>query len=195
MSRRIGILRTERGSERIHISECHRKGFHVQLTAHREVRHLSEEILTVIHLAVLCTRNVIEIHRGHLEHLACALAVTSCNERCVYIDKISLLEKLMNGISDQRTHPENRLEGIRSRSQMSDRAQILETVALLLQRIIRGRLSLDADFLRLDLKRLLCLRRLHERTRDDQRASDIQLADLFKILQRVRIHDLKRLKK
>ena len=52
--------------------------------------------------------------------------------------KALFLKILMNGVSDQGAHPEHRLERVGSGAEMGDGAQILEGMALLLQRIIRA---------------------------------------------------------
>ena len=76
---------------------------------------------------------------------------------------------------------------------MRDRPQILKAVALLLKRIIRRRRSFNPHFIRLDLKRLLCLRCSHQCTGHDDRCSHIQLGDFRKILHLIMINNLKRL--
>ena len=112
----------------------------------------------------------------------------------MHIHESSLLEELVDRVSRQRTHTEHRLECIRPRTQMRDRPQILKAVALLLQRIVRSGRALDLNLIRLDLERLLRLRRCHERTCHDDRCAHVQLRDFREVLHAVMVYNLKRLK-
>ena len=97
----VGVLCTEGRTECINVLECHRIGLAVKLAAYRKISRLSKEILGIINLAVLCLRNIVQIHGCYLKHLACTLAVTSCYERSVDVYKVSLLKELMDGVSDK----------------------------------------------------------------------------------------------
>ena len=112
----------------------------------------------------------------------------------MYIHKPSLLKELMNRIRCQRTHTEYSLKCIRSRTQMRNRSQILKRMTFLLQRIIRSRRSLDLHFIRLNLKRLFCLRSSDKRSFHNNRSSDIQFRNFRKVLHLIMIYNLKRLK-
>ena len=115
---RIGILSTEGRSKSINIFKCHRVGLSVELSADRQIGRFSKEILLIIHTAILGARDLVQIHRRHLEHLTGSFAVTSCNDRCVHIDKVTLLEKFVDRIGNQGAHAEHCLKGIGSRTQM-----------------------------------------------------------------------------
>ena len=128
----VGVLCTEGRAECINVLECHRIGLAVKLTAYRKISRLSKEILGIIDLAVLCLRNIVQIHGCYLEHLACTLAVTSSDQWSVHIYKALLLEELMNSKCDQRTNTENCLEGVCTRTQMGNGTQIFHAVTLLL---------------------------------------------------------------
>ena len=65
------------------------------------------------------------------------VTITTGNQRSMHVHKTSLLEKLMNRISSQRTHTKYSLECICSRTKMRNRSKIFKTMTLLLQRIIR----------------------------------------------------------
>ena len=79
---------------------------------------------------------------------------------------------------------------------MRDLSQELHAVTLLLQRVVRIRPRLYHDFSRLDLKRLLCIRREHESTRYLQSCRDRSLCYIFKIVKEFSlINDLHRLEK
>ena len=191
----VGILCAEGRSKCIHVAECAGKRLHVQLAADGQIRLFSEEILAVVHFAVLGLRHVVQIQCRHLEHLARTLAVTACNQGCMHVNKISLLEKFMDRIRDDGTHAENSLECVRSRAEMTDGSQVLKAVALLLQGVIRRGHALDLHGVSLNLKRLLRLGGCHQRACNDDRTSHIQLGNLRKIVHGVMIYDLQRLKK
>ena len=95
----------------------------IQLTADRQIRRLTKEspVVVVDDSVLVILRDIVQIHRRHLEHLTCTLAVASGDERRVHIDEASLLEELMNRIGDQRTHAEHRLKRVGARTQMRHR--------------------------------------------------------------------------
>ena len=110
------------------------------------------------------------------------------------IDKIPLLEILMDRISDQRADPEHGLKRVGSGTQMRDGPEIFKTVALFLKRIIRSRRPLHRDLRGLNLKRLLRLRRSHQSARNNKSRPYIEPADLIKIIHSIMINNLKRFK-
>ena len=61
MSRGVGVLRAERRSKGIDAAERLRVGLAVELSAHGQARLFPEEILRVIHTAVLVLRNIFHI--------------------------------------------------------------------------------------------------------------------------------------
>ena len=137
MSRRVGILRTEGRSEGIYILKCKRISFHIQLTTDSQIRLFAEKVLAVVHFAVLCQRQIVQIECSYLEHLPRAFTIAARDDRRMHIYKASLLEKGVDRVSDQRPYPEHGLESICPRTQVRDRAQIFKAVPLLLQRIVR----------------------------------------------------------
>ena len=118
----VGVLCTECRSECVYIAECLCKGLAVQLTAYCQVGLLAEEVLGIIDVSLLIGRDVIQIHSRNLEHLSSTLTVASCDKRCVYIDKSSLLEELMDCICTKGTYTEHSLEGICSGTKVCDRS-------------------------------------------------------------------------
>ena len=118
----VGVLSTESWSKCIYITECLCKCLTVQLTAYSQICLLAKEILRVINISLIICRNVIQIHGCNLEHLPCTLAVTSCDQRSVYINKSSLLKEFVYCICTERTYTENSLEGICSGTKMCDRS-------------------------------------------------------------------------
>ena len=83
-----------------------------------QVGRFIEEVFGKIYFSVFRLRNIVQIHSCYLEHLSGTFAVTSCDQWCMHIDKSSLLEELVNGIGNQRTHTEYRLKRIGSRTQV-----------------------------------------------------------------------------
>ena len=190
----VWILRAECRAECINTSKRLRICLSVQLTAYRKARLFSEEIFCIIYCTILILRDLIHIKSRNTKHLARAFTVASCYKWCVHINKSLLLEELMNRIRCQRTHTEYSLKCIRSRTQMRNRSQILKRMTFLLQRIIRSRRSLDLHFIRLNLKRLFCLRSSDKRSFHNNRSSDVQFRNFRKVLHLIMIYNLKRLK-
>ena len=191
----VGIFRPEGGAEGINVAEGKGIGFRVKLSAHRQVGGLSEEILAVVHLSVLCLRDIFQIQRGHLEHFSRALTVASRDQRSMHIDKASFLEKAVDGVSRKGADTEYRLKGVGSCAQMGNGAQIFEAVALLLKRIIGRGSALNDNLLRLHLKRLLRSGRLHDGSGYDYRSTHADFGDGREIGKLIGINHLKRLKK
>ena len=77
----------------------------------------------------------------------------------MHIHETPLLEKLVHGGCQHGAHAEHRLEHVRPRPQMLDGTQILERVALLLQRIIARAGANDANGIGANLERLRRIRR------------------------------------
>ena len=71
----VGILRPEGGAEGVHVAEGHGEVLGVELAGDGQVGGLAEEVLAVVHLAVLGAGRVLHVQGGHPEHLAGALAV------------------------------------------------------------------------------------------------------------------------
>ena len=191
----IGILRPECGAKGIDLPESLGKCLPIQLPADSQIRHLPEKILRIIHRPVACARRIIQIQRGHLKHFSRPFTITPRNQRSVNIDKPPFLEKTVDGIRCQRPHAENRLKSIRSGPEMRNRPQIFQRMALFLKGIIRSRSPFHSNFLRLDLKRLLRLRRRHQSPPDQHRSSHIQSGNLREIIYFIFIYNLKSLKK
>ncbi len=190
MAGRVGVLRPEGRSEGVYVAEGLGEGLDVELARNRHINRLSEEILAEIDLTVFRERYIVERECGYLEHLAGTLRVGRRDDRRVDIHEVALLEEFVDRVGDERTNAEHRLECIGAGTKMRHRAEELERVSLLLQRVIRGGLTLDRHLIRLNLKRLLCLRRHNQRSLNDDRRSDVQLADIAEVLHRVVEHDL-----
>ena len=108
----------------------------------------------------------------------------------MYVYEASLLEELVNRVGNQGANPEYSLEGIGSGAQMGNGSQILEGVALLLQRIIRRGIALYHNLFCLNLEGLLCLRCSNQSSLYNHSCAHVQLGNLFKILHVIMVYDL-----
>ena len=159
----VGVLGSERRPEGVDVAERKRHDLALKLARYSQVGLFAEEVLAVVDVALCVSRQVVEIERGHLEHLAGAFRVAACDLRRVHIDEVLLLEEFVDRVSRDAPYSEYRGECVAARSEVSDLPEELHAVALLLQRIIGIRIGLERDLVSLDLKRLLCLRREHQR--------------------------------
>ena len=189
VARGVGVFGAEGGTEGVDVAERHGEVLGVELTGDGQARLLAEEILRIIDPAVRGTRRILKIERRHLEHLARALAVRAGDDGGVDVDEAAALEKLMHGVGGSGADAEGGGEEIRARTQMLDRAQILDAVALFLQRIVRRGRALDLDGDGFELKRLLGVRREHDGASGDERRADILRADLLIIGKLVRVQN------
>ena len=158
MTGRVGIFCTEGWTKGINIPESHRKGLSVQLSADGQIRFFTKEILRIIHMTFLILRHIFRVQCRHTEHLTGSFTVTSGNQWRMHINKIPFLEKFMDCIGNQGAYTEHRLEGIRPCPQMGHGPQIFKAVTFRLNRIIRRGSTFHINTVRLNLKRLFCLR-------------------------------------
>ena len=194
MAGRIGILRTEGGTEGVDIPEGLCKDLGVQLAADRKIGAFSKEILRKVYFSLPGLRYIRKIQGSYLEHFAGAFCVASGNQRGMYIHKASFLEEAVDGVSAERTDTKHCLEGIGSGTEMRHRPQELQRMSLLLKRIVRRGGSLHGYFFGLDLKGLLCVRCRHQRTLYQDCCSYVQAGDLSEILHGIMIYHLQGLK-
>ena len=97
--------------------------------------------------------------RRHLKHLARAFAVRARDQRGMHIDKPVLLEELVERRRHHGSHAKRRLKGVCARTQVLNRAQVLQRVPLFLQRIVGRARALHHDLICADFKRLRRVRR------------------------------------
>ncbi len=150
---------------------------------------LAEEVLAVVHRAVLGAGQVLQVQGGHPEHLAGALAVGGGDDGGVDIDKAPVLEEgWMAWAATLRTRKaaENRL--VRGR-RCCDGAQILHAVALFLERVVGGGGPLHRDGGGLHLQGLLGLGGEHHRAGDGQGGAHVLSGDLLIVVQDVGVQD------
>ena len=185
----VGVLGAERGAEGVHVAEGEREVLGVELAGDGQVRALAEEVLGEVHLAVLGAGQVLQIQRRDAEHLARALGVGAGDDGRVHIHKAALFEEFMHGLRRHAADAERRVEEVRARAQMLDRAQELHAVAFFLQRIVRRGDALYRDLGGLELKRLLGLGRQDEDALDDEGGADVLARDLVIIGELLALHD------
>jgi len=184
----VGILRTEGRTKGIDIAEGHGEVLGVQLTGHRQAGLLAEEVLTVIHLTVLRLGDVVQVQRGHLEHLAGALAVAGGDDGGLCVDKAAILEELVDGVGRRAPHPEGGGEQVRPGTQVLDSPQELYAVALFLQGIVRSGDALHGDLGGLQLQWLLGIRCQGHNAGDDQSRAYVLGGDVLIVREGLCLH-------
>ena len=165
MAGRVAGLGAEGRAEGVHVAERHGEDLGVELARHGQGHRLAEEILGEVHLAFVGQGLRVGVQRGHAEHLARALAVAAGDQRGVHVQVAHVVEEAVDGLRCHRAHPERALEQVRAGTQVLNCAQVLQRVALLLQRIVRRALADDGHAVGLQLKGLLHVRREHQRAR------------------------------
>ena len=116
----IGILRAEGRSEGVNIAERQRENLRLQLSGYGQAGLFAKKVLAVVDLAVLGSRQIFEIQRRYLKHLAGTLCVAGSNLRGMHIDEVLILKEFVNRVGYQRTDAEHRAEHVRSRTQITD---------------------------------------------------------------------------
>src|SRR5262249_14873114 len=113
-------------------------GLGFELTADGERSPFAEEILAVVDRRRLLLSQARQIESRHLEHLPGPFAVAGGDDRRMDVNEATRLKKLVDCCAQRVAHAGNRSESVRPRPQMGDIPQKLETVPLLLQRILLG---------------------------------------------------------
>ena len=185
----VGLLSTEGGAKGVHVAEGHGEVLTVELARHGEVGPLAEEVLGVVHGAVLILGHVLQVQSGHLEHLTGALAVAGGDDGGVDVDKALVLEEAVDGVGRSGADPEGGGEQVGPGTQVLDGAQELHAVALLLQGIVGGGGTLHSDGVGLYLQGLLGAGGEHHSAGDDQGGAYVLAGDLLIIVQHVGVHD------
>ena len=165
MTGSVGIFSAECRAESVYGTKCGGTQLAFQLARHGECCRLAEEVLRVVHLAVISAWGIIHVKRGHLEHRSGSLAVAGSDKRSVEIEKALFLEKLMYRERKSAAYAEHRPERVGARTQMRFLAEELQGVAFLLQRVfLRVGSAEHGDALGLDFGRLPFAHRLYEHT-------------------------------
>ncbi len=165
----VGILRPEGGPEGVHVAESHGEVLGVELAGDGH-GGLAEEVLAVVHLAVLGAGQVLHVQGRHPEHLAGALAVGGGDDGGVDIDEAAILEEAVDRVGRHAPHPEGGGEQVGAGPQVLDGAQVLHGVALLLEGVLGGGGALHRDGVGLHLQRLLGVGGQHHRAVTDSAA-------------------------
>ena len=112
---------------------------------------LAEEVLGEVHVALLVQRDVLEVHRGDLEHVTGALRVGFGDERGMEIDEALVVEELVDSEGHRVADAEDRTESVGPEAHVRDAPEILQRSILLLEREAhRVALADDLDLLGLD---------------------------------------------
>ena len=111
------------------------------------------------------------------------------------IDKAALLEEGVDGVGGEGTDAEHCLEQIGAGTEMGDGAEVLDGVALFLERIIRCGRAFQRDGGRVDLKRLFGIRGQDDLALHHQRRAYVIFPDLVEIGERIVVHHLDGFKK
>jgi hypothetical protein len=119
----VRVLGAERRTEAVDVRECERPDLGPELARDGQERGPAEEL-------------AVELGRGHAKHRARALRVAGADDRRVQPDEAPLLEEAVNCARGDVAHAQHGAERVRARAQVRDRAQELEAMALLLQRIV-----------------------------------------------------------
>src|SRR5262249_14460081 len=142
------------------------KGLDLQLTANRQIRRPAKKVRGKIAFPVLA-RQLVEVERGHLEHLAGALAIAAGDDGRVNVKEALLLEEIVDRVAYTITQAGDGAKGIRSRPQMSDGAEELKGMAFFLERIGLGiGVAVDSHRFRVQFRGLPLGRRFFDFTRD-----------------------------
>ena len=91
---RVRILRAERGPEGVDLPQRHGAQLCFQLAAHRQVCSLSKEVFSKINAAVLRLGHIVQVQRGHLEHLACPFGIATGDDGRVHLKNPSSVKNL-----------------------------------------------------------------------------------------------------
>ena len=151
VARGVGVLRPEGGAEGVDLAHGGGAELALELAAHGEAGLLAEEVLGEIDIALLVQRDVLEVHRGDLEHVAGALRVGFGDERGMQIDEALVVEELVDSERHRVADAQDGPEGVRPQAHVRDAAQVLQRRVLLLQgEAHRVALADDFDFLGLD---------------------------------------------
>ena len=159
----VAVLGAEGGAESVNLAQCRGTQLALQLTADGEGCLLAEEVLAVVDTAILQAGRVLHIESGDLEHLAGSLAVRGGNQRGVEVEETALVEESVDGVSHVMADTADSTEGVGTGTQVSNLAEELHRVSLLLQGIAVGvGLAIEFDIPGLDLHTLSGALRLHQ---------------------------------
>jgi hypothetical protein len=180
VTRRVGVLGPEGRPEGVDLRERLAVGLDLELSRDREEGGSSKEVLAVVDLAGVVTRQVHEVERRDAEQGAGALAVAAGDDRRVDPGEAVLVEVAVDRPGQGVPHAGDRPEGVGPRPQVGDLAQVLEAVTLGRDGIGVGIVDPadDLDGLGGQLDGLALALALHEIAAADDRAAGGELEDL-----------------
>ena len=150
VTRRVGVLRAEGGTEGVDPAQRRRGDLTLQLTGHRKPRLFAKEVVLVVRLLALvfCIPGL----RRHAEHLARALAVARGDEGRVDIVVAALMEIAVYSLRRDAPHAKDGGKRVGTQPQMRDAAQKVQRRALLLNGVFGRTLSKKGHFRRVELR-------------------------------------------
>ena len=127
---RVRILRAERGPEGVDLPQRHGAQLRFQLAAHRQVCSLSKEVFSKINAAVLRLGHIVQVQRGHLEHLACPFGIATGDDGRVHLKEPFIREEFVHGKIQRMANAKYRAERAGSKAQVGLLSEKLHGVAL-----------------------------------------------------------------
>ena len=125
------------------------------------MRLLAEEVAAPVDLAVP-ERRRLRVEGGDAEHGARALGVRERDDRRVEPHEAARLEEAVDRPGRRVPHAQHGADRVGARPQVGDRAEILEAVSLLLERVVGLGAADELDRTRLELEALARARRVDE---------------------------------
>mmetsp|Transcript_24898 Transcript_24898/g.57739 ORF Transcript_24898/g.57739 Transcript_24898/m.57739 type:complete len:301 (-) Transcript_24898:252-1154(-) len=177
----LAVLRAKRGAKRVDVAQRGRVSLSGELPRAGEERGLAEEVIRVIDLAPFGLGKLGHLGRQsrHPEQLAGSLAVGRGDQRRLHVDETLALEKLVRRLRQRAPHARHRGNGVCARAEVSDAAEELEGVALLLQGVLLpAAVAHKLHLLRRNLKLLVLARALNNGPLDGNGGSSAQLLHL-----------------
>ena len=190
MTLSVGVFGAEGGAEGVDVAKGHGEVLGVELAGDGQVGGLAEEVLGVVHSAVLGSGRIIDVQSGDLEHFTSTLAVAGGDDGSVDVDEAAILEEAVDGVGGYAAHPKGGGEQVGSGAQVLNGAQELHAVALLLKGIVGGGGAFHDHGFRLQLKGLLGVRGEHQLASDDKSGAYILAGHLIVIGQGLFQHHL-----
>src|SRR5690606_10743860 len=84
----------------------HSCSFCFKLARNGKVGFLSEKILSIIYFTFLISRNIVEVEIGHPEHLTGTFGICACDDRCIDVEEVVFVVKLVNRKTYGTAHTE-----------------------------------------------------------------------------------------
>ena len=164
MARRVAVLGAEGGAEGVDGAQGGGTQLAFQLSAHGERGHLAEEVVGIDDAAVLILFQVVQVLRGHLEHLTGALTVAGRDDGGMEIEEPLLMEVGMDGHSHIVAYTHHGTEGVGAQAQVCILAHVLKRLSLLLHGVVIAAGAVEFYLPTLYLRGLTGCGALHQHT-------------------------------